>query len=162
MPAYPPLSSEKVSRSEKRESNRQKSRSNTHSEIYYLSVAPHLQAFSFNEGINTGDLIIVHCAVVKGDAPLSLQWLFNNKSIEVSDDVHISTMGDRISTLTIPSVKGEHAGEYACVAESLAGRVKHSSHLKVNGTVILSLSVLLFFKTQHFFERDFVIRVLIL
>lgn len=116
-----------------------------------LSVSPHLQAFSFNEGINTGDLIIVHCAVVKGDAPLSLQWLFNNKSIEISEDVHISAMGNRISTLTIPAVKGEHAGEYACVADSLAGRVRHSSHLKVNGTK-LSISVMSFviLKMQHF------------
>ncbi|KAJ8667921.1 hypothetical protein QAD02_009584 [Eretmocerus hayati] len=105
-----------------------------------VNVAPHLQPFSFHESTNTGDLIIVHCAVVKGDAPLSLKWLFNGRHIEMGDDqIQIASMGERVSTLTIPAVRGEHAGEYACVADSLAGRVTHSAHLKVNGTTVAAI-----------------------
>lgn len=102
--------------------------------FFYLSaVAPHLQPFAFDEA-NSGDLIIVHCAVVKGDTPISLKWLFEGRHLEVGDGVGITALGDRVSALTIPAVRGEHAGEYACVADNPAGRARHSAHLKVNGT----------------------------
>ncbi|KAK2577361.1 hypothetical protein KPH14_003477 [Odynerus spinipes] len=96
-----------------------------------VNVAPHLQPFLFNEA-NSGDLIIVHCAVVKGDTPISLKWLFEGRHLEVGDGVGITALGDRVSALTIPTVRGEHAGEYACVADNPAGRARHSAHLKVN------------------------------
>ncbi|XP_043494052.1 Down syndrome cell adhesion molecule-like protein Dscam2 isoform X3 [Polistes fuscatus] len=96
-----------------------------------VMVSPHLQPFSFDEA-NSGDLIIVHCAVVKGDTPISLKWLFEGRHLEVGDGVGITAFGDRVSALTIPSVRGEHAGEYACVADNPAGRARHSAHLKVN------------------------------
>ncbi|XP_076297115.1 Down syndrome cell adhesion molecule 1 isoform X33 [Lasioglossum baleicum] len=96
-----------------------------------VMVAPHLQPFSFDEA-NSGDLIIVHCAVVKGDTPISLKWLFEGRHLEVGDGVGITALGDRVSALTIPAVRGEHAGEYACVADNPAGRARHSAHLKVN------------------------------
>ncbi|XP_043509530.1 Down syndrome cell adhesion molecule-like protein Dscam2 isoform X3 [Frieseomelitta varia] len=96
-----------------------------------VNVAPHLQPFSFDEA-NSGDLIIVHCAVVKGDTPISLKWLFEGRHLEVGDGVGITALGDRVSALTIPAVRGEHAGEYACVADNPAGRARHSAHLKVN------------------------------
>lgn len=92
-----------------------------------------MQPFSFDEA-NSGDLIIVHCAVVKGDTPISLKWLFEGRHLEVGDGVGITALGDRVSALTIPAVRGEHAGEYACVADNPAGRARHSAHLKVNGT----------------------------
>lgn len=98
------------------------------------TVVPHLQPFTFHENTNTGDLIIVHCAVIKGDTPITMKWLFEGRHLEVGDDVQIRAMGDRVSTLTIPSVKGNHVGEYACVADNEAGRARHSAHLKVNGT----------------------------
>ncbi|KAF7411847.1 hypothetical protein HZH66_000743 [Vespula vulgaris] len=96
-----------------------------------VNVSPHLQPFSFDEA-NSGDLIIVHCAVVKGDTPISLKWLFEGRHLEVGDGVGITALGDRVSALTIPAVRGEHAGEYACVADNPAGRARHSAHLKVN------------------------------
>nr|XP_050869980.1 cell adhesion molecule Dscam2-like isoform X25 [Vespula vulgaris] len=96
-----------------------------------VMVSPHLQPFSFDEA-NSGDLIIVHCAVVKGDTPISLKWLFEGRHLEVGDGVGITALGDRVSALTIPAVRGEHAGEYACVADNPAGRARHSAHLKVN------------------------------
>ncbi|XP_011303882.1 Down syndrome cell adhesion molecule-like protein Dscam2 isoform X2 [Fopius arisanus] len=99
-----------------------------------VMVAPHLQPFSFDE-TNSGDLVIVQCAVMKGDTPISLKWLFDGRHLEVNDDVKITSIGDRVSALTIPSVSGEHAGEYACIADNPAGRARHSAHLKVNGTL---------------------------
>lgn len=84
--------------------------------------------------MNSGDLIIVHCAVVKGDSPISVRWFFEGRHLEIGDGVHITAMGDRVSALTIPAVRGDHAGEYACVADNPAGQAKHSAHLKVNGT----------------------------
>ncbi|XP_029175730.1 Down syndrome cell adhesion molecule-like protein Dscam2 isoform X16 [Nylanderia fulva] len=96
-----------------------------------VMVAPHLQPFAFDEA-NSGDLIIVHCAVVKGDTPISLKWLFEGRHLEVGDGVGITALGDRVSALTIPAVRGDHAGEYACVADNPAGSARHSAHLKVN------------------------------
>ncbi|KAG5309252.1 DSCL protein, partial [Acromyrmex insinuator] len=96
-----------------------------------VNVAPHLQPFAFDEA-NSGDLIIVHCAVVKGDTPISLKWLFEGRHLEVGEGVGITALGDRVSALTIPAVRGEHAGEYACVADNPAGSARHSAHLKVN------------------------------
>lgn len=101
---------------------------------WFSAVAPHLQPFSFDE-TNSGDLIIVQCAVMKGDTPISLKWLFEGRHLEVGDDVKITSMGDRVSALTIPAVSGEHAGEYACIADNPAGHARHSAHLKVNGTL---------------------------
>ena len=101
-------------------------------------------------------MIIVHCAVVKGDAPLSLQWLFNGRHILTDDQLQITTMGNRVSTLTIPIVKGEHAGEYACVADSPAGRVRHSAHLRVNGIKTYKTFFFCFFfvslKSRFYFD----------
>ncbi|XP_047359368.1 Down syndrome cell adhesion molecule-like protein Dscam2 isoform X43 [Vespa velutina] len=105
--------------------------STSHSAKLDVNVSPHLQPFSFDEA-NSGDLIIVHCAVVKGDTPISLKWLFEGRHLEVGDGVGITALGDRVSALTIPTVRGEHAGEYACVADNPAGRARHSAHLKVN------------------------------
>ncbi|XP_044595981.1 Down syndrome cell adhesion molecule-like protein Dscam2 isoform X32 [Cotesia glomerata] len=96
-----------------------------------VMVAPHLQPFSFDE-TNSGDLIIVQCAVVKGDTPITLKWLFEGRHLEVDESIKITALGDRVSALTIPAVKGEHAGEYACVADNPAGHARHSAHLKVN------------------------------
>lgn len=72
---------------------------------------------------------------MKGDTPLSLKWLFNGRRLEVDDDVKITSMGDRVSALTIPAVEGKHSGLYACLAENDAGRANNSAHLKVNGTL---------------------------
>lgn len=98
-----------------------------------FAVAPHLQPFFFDE-TNFGDMIIVQCVVMKGDTPLSLKWLFNGRHLEVDGDVKITSMGDRVSALTIPSVEGKHSGEYSCIADNPAGHAKHQAHLKVNGT----------------------------
>lgn len=76
----------------------------------------------------------MHCAIVKGDPPTSLQWLFNGRQIEAGDEhIHVQKMGEKVATLTIPSAKEEHAGEYVCMADSPAGRVTHSAQLKING-----------------------------
>ena len=117
--------------------------------VYASAVPPQLQPFNFHENTNTGDLIIVHCTVLKGDTPIGLKWLFKGRNIDVDDQVQITAMGNRVSSLTIPSVRGEHAGEYACVADNVAGRARHSAHLKINGT---------FTSAESFQESFFVVK----
>lgn len=114
------------------------------------TVPPHLQPFNFHESTNTGDLIIVHCTVLKGDTPIDLKWLFQGNHLNIDDQVQITAMGNRVSTLTIPSVRGEHAGEYACVADNVAGRARHSAHLRVNGTFADSFQQSVFVVMQNF------------
>lgn len=77
----------------------------------------------------------VQCAVTKGDLPLEVAWMFDNRPI-VSGQRDIITInsGNRHKQLTIEAVSARHAGEYACVATNSAGSVSRSAMLAVNGT----------------------------
>ena len=76
----------------------------------------------------------VQCAVVEGDLPLEITWMFGDREIK-SDrtDIIISASGKRLKQLTIEAVAAWHAGEYTCVASNEAGSVSKSAILKVNG-----------------------------
>ena len=79
----------------------------------------------------------VQCAVIKGDLPLEITWMFEGRPIEPDRaDITISGSGKRLKHLTIEAVAARHAGEYTCVASNVAGSVARSSALKVNGTLI--------------------------
>lgn len=76
----------------------------------------------------------VQCAVIKGDLPLEIIWMFEGRPIESDTTDIISGSGKRLKHLTIDSVAARHAGEYTCVASNVAGSVARSAALKVNGT----------------------------
>lgn len=94
------------------------------------------------EPINSGDMVIVSCAVTKGDLPLEISWLLNGKS--VGDVIGITVDGSRkrVSQLTIESVSAEHAGEYTCLAKNKAGSTTFSATLNVNGIIYVVLGSL--------------------
>ena len=99
-------------------------------------MAPELSPFSFGEEpANAGNMASVQCAVITGDLPLEITWMFEGRPIESArSDIIISGSGKRLKHLTIESVAARHAGEYTCVASNVAGSVARSSTLKVNGT----------------------------
>lgn len=74
------------------------------------------------------------CTVVKGDPPFEFYWQFDGRKIHSNDGVLITRSGQKMSMLYIESVQRRHAGEYTCVVESMAGFIKHSALLRVNGT----------------------------
>jgi hypothetical protein len=90
--------------------------------------------FSFSdESINAGDVVSVQCTVAKGDSPITISWLFNNTEIETNDEIVISKIGRKISSLSIESARAVHMGEYTCVAKNAAGASNFSTTLHING-----------------------------
>lgn len=108
----------------------------TDSTIFH-TVSPKILPFTFGERpLNAGQLVTVPCAVVEGDAPISLQWLFNNQTIAPRHRITIVELGDRNVILSIASVDEKHVGNYTCVARNLAGHHNITAPLLVNGKAL--------------------------
>lgn len=88
------------------------------------------------EPINAGDVVSLTCTITKGDSPISIHWLFNDTEIESNDEIQISKLGRKLSTLYIESARAQYMGEYTCVAKNAAGATNFSTSLHVNGLPI--------------------------
>lgn len=107
-------------------------------QLFVITVIPKLLPVSFGEEpLNSGQVVIVPCAVTEGDPPLKLRWTLNNHSISPHSGVAILDLGGRGAILSIGSVQATHAGTYTCIAENLAGRHELSADLIVNGVIYL-------------------------
>lgn len=69
---------------------------------------------------------------------MTVTWLLNNRSIEMTPGVFISKIGKRISIMSIESVAGHHAGSYSCRVKNVAGMAEHSAFLTVDGLLLLT------------------------
>lgn len=99
-----------------------------------FSVPPQILPFDFGEdSVNSGDPASLNCLVHKGDLPLKIIWLHNNKTVENEFGIMTFLNGKRASSLTIESVGAEHMGEFSCLAQNIAGFDRHSAILNVNG-----------------------------
>lgn len=97
-------------------------------------MAPQIQHFSFgDEAVNSGDIVAVQCAVLKGDLPIEITWTLNGRPMAEWTDVDIGRSGGRISTLNIESVRDHHRGAFECSASNRAGRSELAAELMVNG-----------------------------
>ncbi|KAJ8895524.1 hypothetical protein PR048_000860 [Dryococelus australis] len=102
-----------------------------------------IMPFTFGEHpLNEGQLVTVPCAVVEGDSPVSLQWLFNGQPISPRLRVTLVQLGERNVILSISSVEARHVGIFSCVAENAAGTYELSANLTVNGAVCASCVLL--------------------
>lgn len=100
-----------------------------------MKVLPQIQPFDFGEPINAMDMATVNCAVIKGDVPTDIFWIFNKfTKLSSNDGVSIIKSGQRISMLNIESARARHRGNYTCVVKHSAGFVEHTAELKVNGS----------------------------
>ncbi|KAJ8967482.1 hypothetical protein NQ314_002796 [Rhamnusium bicolor] len=99
----------------------------------YVNVPPHILPFDFGEeSVNSGDVASVQCTVFKGDFPLKITWLHNNKAVDFSSGISIFRNGNKISSLTIETVSEEHSGSYTCFVQNKAGHASYSVDLHVN------------------------------
>jgi len=90
--------------------------------------------FTFGDlPLNEGQLITVPCAVIEGDSPISLKWLFNGQSIPNHLRVTIVPLGERNMILSVGSVQAIHAGWYTCAAHNDAGTYEFTVNMTVNG-----------------------------
>lgn len=96
---------------------------------------PQIVPFDFGEDeINAMDMVSASCTVNKGDLPMRITWTRNGRQLFSNDGISISRTNQRISILSIESVRDRHSGNYSCVAENSAGSVNYMSSLWVNGT----------------------------
>jgi len=98
-----------------------------------LPVLPSIHPFSFDAEANEGDSVQLTCHVAKGDLPLRIRWTHNGLPLFTHLGVMASKMGERISLLTVESVKAANSGNYSCLASNNAGNVSSSAELLVNG-----------------------------
>lgn len=93
-----------------------------------------MSPFSFGEdSYEENQYVSVSCSVIKGDFPVNISWIFNNRSLVSSGEVSITQVGRQMSVLAIEMVKGHHAGTYSCLGQNVAGYDIHASTLVVNG-----------------------------
>lgn len=99
------------------------------------SVLPQIMPFDFGEEpANSGDMTTTQCAVIKGDFPITITWVLNNKPIHEFPGITISQTNKRISSLSIESLEALHSGHFTCIAVNRAGSASYSAILNVNGT----------------------------
>lgn len=92
--------------------------------------------FEFGEEpVNDMEMVLVTCAVSKGDLPLRIQWYFNEEEVKNGEKGVTLVNTKRSSQLTIESVSHRNQGNYSCVVKNEAGTVNHTATLFVNGTL---------------------------
>lgn len=97
-------------------------------------MVPQIAPFYFGDDVlNAGETLSTTCTVAKGDLPLKIHWMLNDRELNSGNNVFISRSGKRISLLSIENVQHEHIGNYTCIAENEAGISSHSAVLTVNG-----------------------------
>lgn len=102
--------------------------------VLRILVLPQIVAFDFGEeSINELDMVSASCTVNKGDLPVDVAWLKNGGRVYTNDGVVVTKTSQRMSVLSIESVRARHAGNYTCVATNNAGVTKHWATLRVNG-----------------------------
>lgn len=97
-------------------------------------MSPEIHPFTFDETVNSGDIVSVQCLVSKGDTPLNISWTLNGRYVNNMDGIITGSMNQRNSILTIESAQAHHTGEYSCLAQNSVGIAKYASYLNVNGT----------------------------
>lgn len=73
------------------------------------------------------------CHVAKGDLPLKISWIHNGLPLFSHLGIITNKIGDRISLLTINSVKAINSGNYTCIATNVAGYTSVTAELLING-----------------------------
>ncbi|KAL7736494.1 hypothetical protein ACLKA6_019693 [Drosophila palustris] len=97
-----------------------------------VNVLPSIFPFSFEGESNEGDSVQLTCHVAKGDLPLRIRWTHNDLPLFPHLGVMASKIGERVSLLTVETVKAVHSGNYSCVASNNAGNISYTAELFVN------------------------------
>lgn len=104
-----------------------------------IEVLPQIVPFDFGaDEVNLDEMVSAMCTVNKGDMPIDIAWLHfdtdgNEKRLATNDGVVITRTNQRISMLSIETVKARHRGNYTCIAKNRGGATQHSVSLFING-----------------------------
>ena len=64
---------------------------------------------------------------------MSNEFQSEERNLTTNDGVVIAKTGNKLSVMTIESVKGRHRGNYTCYAKNKAGISMYSASLAING-----------------------------
>lgn len=101
-------------------------------------------------------MVSAYCSVNKGDLPMDIYWTRNGGRVFTNDGVIITRTSQRISVLSIESVRARHSGNYTCVATNNAGVTLQWALLAVKGLLgiilvfLFSLIYLILFILNNF------------
>lgn len=99
-------------------------------------VSPQIMPFDFgSDPANALDMVLVTCAVSKGDLPLKIKWLKDDSEILSGQSGIVITTTKRTSQLSIESLSHDNQGMYTCVVKNRAGKANHTTKLVVNGNL---------------------------
>uniref|UniRef100_T1IV65 Ig-like domain-containing protein n=1 Tax=Strigamia maritima TaxID=126957 RepID=T1IV65_STRMM len=97
-----------------------------------VHVPPKVVPFSFqDEPLSEGTLVRVSCVVSRGDLPINITWLKDDRIIPSELPVSIREFDEYSSVLSIDPVKFKHAGNYSCIALNHAGISSHTAQLAI-------------------------------
>uniref|UniRef100_T1JES4 Ig-like domain-containing protein n=1 Tax=Strigamia maritima TaxID=126957 RepID=T1JES4_STRMM len=103
--------------------------------ILVVNVPPKIVPFTFQDGhLLEGMLVRVSCVVSRGDLPLNISWLKDDKPIseEFAVSVRVHNLDEYSSVLSIDPVTKKHDGNYTCIAKNMAGTDSFVASIVVN------------------------------
>uniref|UniRef100_T1IM02 Down syndrome cell adhesion molecule-like protein Dscam2 n=1 Tax=Strigamia maritima TaxID=126957 RepID=T1IM02_STRMM len=101
--------------------------------ILVVNVPPKIVPFTFQDGhLLEGMLVRVSCVVSRGDLPLNISWLKDNKVASQESSISVHNLDDYSSVLSIDPVTKKHDGNYTCVAKNMAGTDIFVASITVN------------------------------
>lgn len=96
-----------------------------------VSVPPAITPFSFGE-LSAGERVRVTCSVKRGNTPLQIKWLKDERPLHDDPDLTIQDVED-YSVLAIRSVSSRHSGNYTCEVRNAARATTFTARLLVTG-----------------------------
>lgn len=106
-------------------------------------MRPVIDEFVFPKSLHEGQRYNVLCTVIKGDAPLEIQWLHNGILLPINNNlksisgqlkgVTVSQVTEFSSMLNFASLLSEHRGNYTCKATNVAGSASYTAKMEIQG-----------------------------
>ncbi|GFR74889.1 down syndrome cell adhesion molecule [Elysia marginata] len=91
---------------------------------------PRIDPFHFRKR-KQGDRILVTCAIISGDTPITIQWEKDGRAIPQDLGVRIQQLGD-YSILSINDAAPIHDGNYTCYVSNAAASVNYTASLHID------------------------------
>ena len=108
-------------------------------------VRPVIDEFVFPKSLHEGQRYNVLCTVIKGDAPLEIQWLKDGLPLPANSlkstsghlkGVTVSQVTEFSAMLNFASLLSEHRGNYTCKATNIAGSASYTVKMEIQGKLI--------------------------
>ncbi|KAK7074156.1 hypothetical protein SK128_006884 [Halocaridina rubra] len=99
----------------------------------YLHVLrpPEIEPFSFGRDLEEGIRTQLSCMVIKGDFPMTINWLKDGKHLQHDPDLESKQISEFSTVLIFKILREHHTGTYTCEAANAAATVNHTTTVRV-------------------------------